>query len=84
MSWIVTHLWLIAALPILAGGVISVTKQPHRRLAATLAIGAMSVSLLLAVTAMLHVVSSGQSKSSMLHGFSMGRSGSGSDGFWIR
>ena len=59
MSWIVNYLWLVAALPIAAGGVISVLKQRHRKLAAALAIGAMSLSLLLALTAFVHVASAG-------------------------
>ncbi len=42
------YLWLIPALPLLAAGIIAVVKRPHRRLAATLAIGAMAGSLALA------------------------------------
>ncbi len=59
MSWIVNYLWLVAALPITAGGIIAVLKQRQRRLAAALAIGAMSLSLLLALVAFVHVVSAG-------------------------
>jgi len=51
MNWIVEHLWLIPALPLLAAAVLSVTARAHRRMAATLTIGAMAVSFLLAVTA---------------------------------
>jgi NADH-quinone oxidoreductase subunit L len=47
MNWIVQYVWLIPAVPLLAAGVIALMKQPQRRLAATLAIGAMSVSLTL-------------------------------------
>lgn len=53
------YLWLVAALPIAAGGVIAVLKQRYRRVAAALAIGAMSVSLLLALGAFIHVLSVG-------------------------
>jgi NADH-quinone oxidoreductase subunit L len=49
-------LWLIPALPILASGVIALLKQPKRRAAATLSIGSLSVSLLLALVAFAHVV----------------------------
>ena len=59
MNWIVTYLWLIAALPLAAGGLIAVTKRQHRQLAAGLAIGAMGTSLLLALTAFVHVLMAG-------------------------
>jgi len=49
-------LWLIPAVPIVASGVIALLKQPKRRTAATLAIGSLSVSLLLALIAFVHVV----------------------------
>src|ERR1700733_11249681 len=51
LPWIVRNLWLIPALPMLAAGVSALLKQGQRRLSATLAIGSMSVSLLLALTA---------------------------------
>ena len=53
MSFYPQHLWLIPALPLLAAAIIAVLKRPHRRLAATLAIGAMASSLVLAVGAFL-------------------------------
>jgi NADH-quinone oxidoreductase subunit L len=40
-------LWLIPALPLLAAGITALAKRPQRKLAATLAIGSMSVSFLL-------------------------------------
>jgi NADH-quinone oxidoreductase subunit L len=49
-------LWLIPAVPILASGFIALLKQPKRRLAATLSIGSLSVSLLLSLYAFAHVV----------------------------
>ena len=58
MSWIVHNLWIVAALPFAAGGVISVLKQRHRTLAAGLAVGAMALSLMLSVVAFLQVLSS--------------------------
>jgi NADH-quinone oxidoreductase subunit L len=51
MIWIVKYLWLIPALPLLAAGIISVRKQPERKLAATLAIGSMAVGFLLSLCA---------------------------------
>src|SRR5438128_12671052 len=41
MTWIISNLWLIPALPLLAAGMTAVAKRPQRRLAATLAIGSM-------------------------------------------
>jgi NADH-quinone oxidoreductase subunit L len=49
-------LWLIPAVPIVASGVIALLKQPKRKTAATLAIGSLSFSLLLALVAFGHVV----------------------------
>ena len=50
-------LWLIPALPILASGCIALLKQPRRRAAATLSIGSLGISLLLAIAAFSHVLS---------------------------
>ena len=55
-SVIAQSLWLIPALPIVASGVIALLKQPKRKLAATLAIGSLSVSLLLSFVAFGHVL----------------------------
>jgi NADH-quinone oxidoreductase subunit L len=49
-------LWLIPAAPIVAAGVIALLKQPRRKPAAALAIGSLSVSLLLSLVAFAHVV----------------------------
>src|SRR5438874_419905 len=54
--WIVRYLWLIPALPILAAGIGALLKQGQRKSAATLAIGAMSVSFVLAVVAFAHLL----------------------------
>jgi NADH-quinone oxidoreductase subunit L len=54
--WIVRYLWLIPALPIVAAGVGALLKQSQRKFAATLAIGAMSVSFVLAVVAFAHLL----------------------------
>jgi len=56
-SGIAQILWLIPAVPILASGVIALLKQPKRRTAATLAIGSLGFSLLVASTAFAHVLS---------------------------
>ena len=53
MNWIVQYLWLIPALPLLAAAALSVTTRAHRRFAATLTIGAMVVSFLLAASTFL-------------------------------
>jgi NADH-quinone oxidoreductase subunit L len=56
-AWIVRWLWLIPALPVIASGVLSLLKQPRRRLAAGLSIGSLSFSLLLSLMAFAHVIS---------------------------
>ncbi|HXR40101.1 MAG TPA: NADH-quinone oxidoreductase subunit L [Terracidiphilus sp.] len=55
-SAIAQLLWLIPAVPIVASGAIALLKQPKRRAAATLAIGSLAFSLLLALIAFAHVV----------------------------
>jgi NADH-quinone oxidoreductase subunit L len=59
MAWIVQNLWLVPALPILAGGVIALAKQRHRVLAASLAIGSMAASFLLSVAVLFHLLAIG-------------------------
>jgi NADH-quinone oxidoreductase subunit L len=54
--WIVRALWLIPTLPILAAGIGALLKQRQRIFAATIAIGAMSLSFLLAVNAFAHLL----------------------------
>jgi NADH-quinone oxidoreductase subunit L len=51
LPWIVNWLWLIPALPMLAAGISALLKQSQRRASATLAIGSMSLSFLLALAA---------------------------------
>jgi NADH-quinone oxidoreductase subunit L len=55
-SAIAQLLWLIPAVPILASGLIALLKQPKRNTAATLSIGSLSFSLLLALIAFGHVI----------------------------
>jgi NADH-quinone oxidoreductase subunit L len=55
-STITGILWLIPALPIVASGAIALLKQPRRKSAAALAIGSLSVSLVLSLIAFVHVV----------------------------
>src|ERR1017187_9418206 len=59
MTWIVRNLWLIPALPMLAAGLGALAKQRHRRFAASLAIGAMGLSLLLSLCAFAHALKPG-------------------------
>ena len=56
MAWIVQNLWLVPALPILAGGIVAVMKQRYRAISAALAIGSMAISFLLALCAFAHVL----------------------------
>jgi NADH-quinone oxidoreductase subunit L len=55
-SAIAKILWLIPAVPMVASGVIALLKQPRRRAAATLAIGSLAFSLVLALAAFGHVL----------------------------
>jgi len=55
-STITGILWLIPAAPMIASGLIALLKQPRRKLAASLAIGSLSISLLLSFVAFCHVV----------------------------
>ncbi|MGA7156236.1 MAG: NADH-quinone oxidoreductase subunit L [Acidobacteriaceae bacterium] len=56
MNWIVRNLWLIPALPLLAAGINALAKQKRRALSASLAIGSMALSFLLAVWAFAHLL----------------------------
>ena len=55
-SSIAKILWLIPAVPMAAAGVIALLKQPRRKVAAALAIGSLSFSLLVALAAFGHVL----------------------------
>ena len=55
-AWIVRYLWLIPTLPILASGLISLLKQPRRKVSAGLAIGSLSCSFLLSFSAIAHMM----------------------------
>ncbi|HEV2213763.1 MAG TPA: hypothetical protein VGR64_00660, partial [Terracidiphilus sp.] len=55
-SGVTRALWMVPALPMLAAGVIALLKQPKRTLAARLAIGSLSVSLMISLLAFAHVV----------------------------
>ncbi|MGC2402283.1 MAG: NADH-quinone oxidoreductase subunit L [Acidobacteriaceae bacterium] len=59
-AWIVRYLWLIPLFPLLAAGIVALLKQRHRRLAAASAIASMSLSFILAVTALVHLLSAPQ------------------------
>ena len=63
MDWIVKNLWLVPALPILAGAIIALAKQRHRVFAASLAIASMAVSFFLSLGAFVHVLSLGHGES---------------------
>lgn len=54
MTTIAHYLWLIPTLPILAAGILAITRQRHRTLAASLAIGSMAASFLLSVIAFIN------------------------------
>jgi NADH-quinone oxidoreductase subunit L len=55
-SWVGRILWLIPALPIVAAGIIALLKQPKRKLASSLAIGSLFLSLLLSLAAFADVL----------------------------
>jgi NADH-quinone oxidoreductase subunit L len=50
------NLWLIPAFPMIAAGIAALLRQRRRKLSATLAIGSLSLSLLLSLIAFGHVV----------------------------
>jgi NADH-quinone oxidoreductase subunit L len=56
-SSITRLLWLIPAVPMIAAGIISLLKQPHRKVASALATGSLGFSLFLSLIAFIHVVS---------------------------
>jgi NADH-quinone oxidoreductase subunit L len=51
LTWMVPHLWVIAAFPLVAAGIGALLPQNQRRLAATLAIAALGLSFVLAMVA---------------------------------
>jgi NADH-quinone oxidoreductase subunit L len=55
-SAITRILWLVPAIPIAASGIIALLQQPRRKISATLAIGSLSISLLLSLIAFGHVL----------------------------
>jgi NADH-quinone oxidoreductase subunit L len=57
VSFAAKTLWLIPAVPMLAAGIAALLKQPRRKLSSTLAIGSLSISLLLSLIAFGHVLS---------------------------
>ena len=59
MPWIVKHLWLIPALPILAAGLSALAPQRCRKFSASLAIGSMVIAFLLSLCAFAHAVHAG-------------------------
>ncbi len=63
-----SSLYLIPLMPLLAAGLIAVTRQPHRRFAASLAIGAMGISLLLSISAFVSTL--GQTSAGAARSFS--------------
>ena len=54
---IVSNLWIVPALPLMAAGVTIFLKQARRRLSSSLAIGAMAASLLLSIIAFIATLS---------------------------
>jgi NADH-quinone oxidoreductase subunit L len=54
--WIVRGLWLIPVLPVLAAGLGALLKRSQRSLAATISIGSMGISFLLATVAFAHLL----------------------------
>lgn len=57
MPWIVHYLWLIPALPLLAGAVLACMRKGMRGDAAPIAIGAMAISFLLSLVALFEALS---------------------------
>jgi NADH-quinone oxidoreductase subunit L len=51
MTWIVHNLWLIPSMPVLAAGLSALAPRKHRKFAASIAIGSISLSLVLSLLA---------------------------------
>jgi NADH-quinone oxidoreductase subunit L len=51
MTWLISNLWLIPALPLLAAGLSALAKRPARAFAASLAIGSMVLAFCLSCAA---------------------------------
>jgi len=51
VNWIVTNLWLVPALPLLAAGISSLAQRRHRSFAANLAVGSMLLAFFLSCAA---------------------------------
>ncbi len=56
MTWIVQNLWLIPSIPVLAAGLSAFARQRNRKFASAVAIGSISLSLLLSLVAFAHVL----------------------------
>jgi len=56
VTWIVHNLWLIPAMPVLAAGLSALAPRKRRLFTASLAIGSMSLSLLLSLVAFAEVL----------------------------
>lgn len=59
MNGMAEHVWLIPLLPLLAAGILALTRRPHRRWAATLAIGALGLAFVLSSIAFLATLAPG-------------------------
>src|SRR5689334_11359096 len=61
MSWVLSKLWLVPVLPLVAAGLSALAKQRQRKFAASLAIGSMALALVLSCMAFADVVRVGSS-----------------------
>ena len=81
MTWIVHSLWLVPAMPVLAAGLSAFAQRKHRRFAASVAIGSMSLSLLLSLIAFAEVLRFGnQDATKQVFNFGWFQVGSG----WLK
>ena len=81
MTWIVHSLWLVPAMPLLAAGLSALAQRTHRLLTASVAIGSMSLSLLLSLIALAEVLRFG-SQDATKHVFNFGWFQVGSE--WLK
>ncbi len=82
MTWIVHNLWLVPSLPILAAGLSALAERKHRLFAASVAIGSMTLSLLLSLIAFVEVLRFGNQGDATRQVFNFGWFQVG--GEWIR
>ncbi|MBS1801492.1 MAG: NADH-quinone oxidoreductase subunit L [Acidobacteria bacterium] len=82
MTWIVHNLWLVPAMPVLAAGLSALAPRRQRLFAASVAIGSMSLSLLLSLIAFAEALRFGNQEGAAKQVFNFGWFQIGSE--WLK